>query len=144
MSDKYWKESEFPTRAEMKKQAETLKCPVCKESMGLRWRKIDSQPFFSCSRYHSDGCNGGRNWTGEPGFTDAVWVDTLQKEGKIDPDRAGQIPLPSLTSEKDAEFWRNKFLVERAFVMQQLSDIKAAYTILRGRVEDLERIGRGR
>lgn len=133
----YWGEDKFPTRADMKEHAKVIDCPICDSSMGLRWRKIDNQPFFSCSRYHEEDCRGAMNWTGETGFTNLVWEDTLKEEGKIDPEQS-EIPFNS-KPDNGEEFWRDKFLEERAFVIQKLNDITNAYTSLRNRVEKLER-----
>lgn len=139
MSEHYWGEADFPTTEDMIKAVTELKCPTCNSPMVMRWRKVDMQPFFSCSRFHEDGCRGAINWTGSTGFTNTVWEDTLKKEGKIDSARTEQMNLKNMDKrEGNAEFWQKRFEEERAFVMQQLHDIKNAYGSLRNRVENLE------
>lgn len=120
----YWGEAPFPTRGEMKKHADSLSCPTCDSPVALRWRKADSQPFYSCTRYHEDGCIGAYNWTGDTGFTNEVWEDTLKEEGKIDTDTSKQMSLPD---DKMVKYWRDRYFEEKQFTMTKLHDIANAY-----------------
>ncbi len=134
----YWnKDKNFPTRKEMLKQSESLSCPDCNTmKMGLRWSKV-GQPFFSCSTYPE--CKGTRNWMAEPEWPSYNWQDILKAEGVIDPERTEQgIPRNPPAREFDVKFWQEKFEEERRFVMQQLHDIKNAYSSLLRRVENIE------
>lgn len=136
MSEYYWEGGDYPTRKDMIKAAINFDCPICSSKMVMRWRRSDMQPFFSCSRFHEDGCKGARNWTGVVGYTDKIWEDTLQNEGKIDPERLHD-KAPA-KREGNADFWQKKFEEERAFVMQQLHDIKNDLVSQRRRIETLE------
>lgn len=134
----YWNpEKEFPTRKELIKQGEILECPKCmKMGMPVRWSK-QAQPFFSCPSYPD--CKTTRNWMAELGWPSYDWKDILKAEGKIDPEQAS-MPVSKEVNKDDPEFWRDKFLEEREFVMQQLHDLKNIYAALNGRVEKLEKL----
>ena len=130
MSEGYWGSSEFPTIAEMKEHLKWIVCSTCDSPLVLRWRQKDNQPFFSCSRFHEDGCRGAMNWKGVEGFTDDVWEST-------EPVAMGEGRLPRKVDNGE-DFWKDKYFEEKAFTMQKLHDISNAYSSLLHRLEKVE------
>jgi len=134
----YWPEDkEHPTTDEMINFAEAVACPECQEHLVLRYRKADNQPFFSCSAYPD--CKGSMNWQGVVGWTKAIWESPEEGDNKINPTRTEAFEKRRATpTNENTEYWRKKFLEEREFVMQQLHDIKNAYTLLESRTSKIE------